>query len=77
MSTSISCPCSVTEECESIKNFTISVQDDLQHISEIQWNKHIPEWNVLMQHDSLAYFSPCKVILFNLDMPRLREMSKL
>ncbi|MFN8322433.1 MAG: GNAT family N-acetyltransferase [Chitinophagales bacterium] len=54
MSTSISCPCSVTEECESIKNFTISVQDDLQHISEIQWNKHIPEWNVLMQHDSLC-----------------------
>jgi predicted N-acyltransferase len=45
--------CPAAAETESIKDFSLQVFDSIENIAEWQWNKHIPEANVLMQHDSL------------------------
>lgn len=44
--------CSAQAECESIKDFSVSVFDSIEKLGELQWNKHIPAHNVLMQHES-------------------------
>jgi len=45
--------CSAQTEQESIPNFSFTVFDDIEKLNQLQWNKHIPETNVLMQHESL------------------------
>ena len=45
--------CSASAESETIQNFTLTVFDNIEQLGELQWNKHIPQANVLMQHESL------------------------
>ncbi len=45
--------CSAEAESKTIQDFSITVFDDIAKLGELQWNKHIPELNVLMQHESL------------------------
>src|ERR1043165_834087 len=45
--------CSAYAETETIKEYSGTVFNSIENIGELQWNKHIPALNVLMQHDSL------------------------
>ena len=53
MTVSIPCYCPASAENETIKNFSITVCDSAEQLNALQWNKHIPKTNVLMQHSSL------------------------
>ncbi len=53
MTNSLSCTCPSYAEAESIKDFDVTVYSAIEKVQEWQWNKHIPEANVLMQYDSL------------------------
>ncbi len=53
MNTTLPYLCSAQAENETIKHFTFTVFDSIENLGELQWNKHIPEANVLMQHESL------------------------
>ena len=45
--------CSSQAEQLTIQNFSFSVFDNIEQLGQLQWNKHIPVSNVLMQHESL------------------------
>lgn len=45
--------CSASAERETIQDYKPVVFDSIDQLGELQWNKHIPESNVLMQHESL------------------------
>lgn len=46
--------CSAAAESEKIQDYAINVFDSVGQFSSLQWDKHIPQSNVLMQHESLA-----------------------
>ncbi|MCX6200269.1 MAG: GNAT family N-acetyltransferase [Bacteroidetes bacterium] len=53
MTVSVPCPCSDKVECESIKNYQFIIHHSADEVNALQWNHHVPERNVLMQHESL------------------------
>ncbi len=53
MDITLPCRCSAEAENETIQNFSFTVFDSIEKLSEWQWNKHVPEANVLMQYESL------------------------
>lgn len=53
MSTTLPYYCPAAAENETIKDFSFIISDTIDSVSELQWNKHIPESNLLMQYDEL------------------------
>ena len=53
MNTTLPCYCPAAAENQTIKEFSFTIADNIDAVSELQWNKHIPELNVLMQYDEL------------------------
>jgi len=53
MDTCLPYRCSASAEYETIKDFSFTFFDSIEKLGELQWNKHIPEANVLMQHENL------------------------
>lgn len=53
MSVSVPCSCTATAEAATIKDFSVTVIDTALQLNPLQWNRHIPEANLLMQHESL------------------------
>ena len=51
--TDLPCYCAAAAENDSIKDFSFIISDTLDKVSELQWNKHIPEANRLMQYEEL------------------------
>ena len=55
--------CSANAESETIQNFSLTVFDNIEQLGELQWNKHIPQANVLMQHESLKLIQTIALVL--------------
>ncbi len=53
MSTTIPSYCAATAENQTIKGFSFVIAGSIDQVNELQWNKYIPETNVLMQYDEL------------------------
>jgi hypothetical protein len=53
VNTTLPCYCAAAAENETIKDFSFILFDRIDKVSELQWNKHIPEPNKLMQYDEL------------------------
>ena len=53
MNTTLPCYCPAAAENESIKDFSFTLLDTINAVPELQWNKHIPEANRLMQYEEL------------------------
>lgn len=53
MNTTLPCYCPASAENQTIKDFSFVISDNIDAVSELQWNKHIPATNVLMQYDEL------------------------
>ena len=53
MNTTLPCYCPAAAENQTIKEFSFTIADNIDAVNELQWNKHIPELNVLMQYDEL------------------------
>ncbi len=53
MNTTLPCYCPAAAENETIKDFSFILSDTIDKVSELQWNKHVPEPNKLMQYDEL------------------------
>ncbi|MES2622380.1 MAG: GNAT family N-acetyltransferase [Bacteroidota bacterium] len=53
MTDTILCSCPASQEVETIKDFSLEVFDTIENLSELQWNKQIPEANFLMRYDEL------------------------
>lgn len=53
MTVSALCTCTATAENETIKNYSIALCDTAEQLNALQWNRHIPPANLLMQYDSL------------------------
>ena len=53
MNTTLPCYCPAAAENQTIRDFSFSIMDSINRVNELQWNKHIPESNVLMQFDEL------------------------
>ena len=53
MNTTLPCYCPAAAENQTIRDFSFSIMDSINRVNELQWNKHIPESNVLMQLDEL------------------------
>ncbi len=53
MTVSALCSCPAAAENETIKNYSITLCDTASQLNALQWNRHIPSVNVLMQHDNL------------------------
>jgi hypothetical protein len=53
VNTTLPCYCPAAAENETIKDFSFIISDAIDKVSELQWNKHIPESNKLMQYDEL------------------------
>ena len=53
MSTSISCSCQASVDKEIVNSFSIDILQSTEQFSEMQWNKHIPENNKLMQYEQM------------------------
>lgn len=45
--------CSVAAENESVKEFALTAYSDIGKLGASQWNKYVPEMNVLMQYENL------------------------
>ncbi|MFN8287948.1 MAG: peptidogalycan biosysnthesis protein [Chitinophagales bacterium] len=57
MNTSIACPCGA--ETELTKDFLFETVDSVNQLNPLQWNRHVPESNYLMQYDYLAMIEKC------------------
>src|SRR5437763_856525 len=53
MNSAIPCPCCYTQESEAVKDYSFSIYDSIDSISEREWNRQIPETNLLMQYAEL------------------------
>lgn len=53
MNTTLPWYCPAASESETIKDFAFVIYETIDGISELQWNKHIPELNRLMQYEEL------------------------
>ena len=53
MTNTILCGCPASQEVETIKDFSLEIFDNIENLSEMQWNKQIPEANFLLQYDEL------------------------
>jgi predicted N-acyltransferase len=47
------CPCSAQAEKDTVKDYSFDIFESIGSVTEFQWNKLIPEPNVLMQYEHL------------------------
>ena len=45
--------CSARAELDNIKDYSLTVFNTIENLGELQWDKHIPAHNTLMQYDNL------------------------
>lgn len=53
MNSTLPCYCRASAENQTIKDFSFAIADHIEKVNGLQWNKHIPQANPLMQYDEL------------------------